>query len=517
MVSNSGISFSGLGSGLDTQAIVRQLVSIERLPIQSLQSRRGTEQRRLDLVGDLGELVRGLKDKAEQLATAEDFFAFAATISDEAAATVTADSGASQGTHTLDVQRLAATDRWAFDAVGSRTENLSVTAGEQISFKIGTTDYTLTIDENQSSLDDIASQLEAMAPDEISASVVNTGTESAPRYQLVIASTASGEEGRITDIFSNVGQTGGLLGLPPDGATALTIDYSAPDGNGQSTSTNNITVGNDALAEIDGLLVRRSTNTFTDVIEGVTLELRGLTGGDAATVSVEPDREAVRGQIDEFITAYNEVIDFVNQQQTFTPSDSDEEAGTTGGLLFGDSILGSVERSLQRALFNVDLNTVINDTEGFSTLAAVGIEQDREGRLSVNSATFDEKFAENLPALMELFVDTDGFDNGGADANTPEANVDTTADSGLMNKLVREIDQMFGSIGAVGEVQISGIFDVRSEAIRGAIGRYDDQIDRRERRLERYEETLILRFARLEELMGGLNAQGAALTQALGG
>lgn len=511
MVSNSGISFTGLGSGLDTQAIVSQLVAVERLPILNLQTRRGTEERRLDLIGQLGDLVKGLQSKADDLSTSEEFFAFAATISDEAAATITTTSLAEQGTHTLDVQRLASTDRWAFDAVDSRDTNLTTEAGEQISFSVGTTDYTLTLDPDNSSLDAIASQIEEMTGDEVNASVVNTGTESSPSYQLVLASNVSGEEGRLSDIFSNVGQTGG-------GGSALTIDYSAPDADGDATSASNITVGNDAIAVIDGLTVRRSTNSFSDVITGVTMDLRSLTEDGAATISVEPDRTAVRAQIDEFISAYNEVIDFINTQNTFTPSEGDESGGSTGGLLFGDSILSNVKGSIQSALFNIDADVVANDTEGFSTLSLVGIQQDRDGRLSVDSSTFDEKFAENLPLLMDLFVDTDGFDNGDATANTPEYYQDTSADSGLMNTLSRAIDQMFGTLDSGdSDFQIQGIFDVREEAIQASIERYDDQITRREGRLESYEETLILRFARLEELMGGLNAQGAALNSALGG
>lgn len=507
MVSSSGISFTGLGSGLDTGAIVQQLVAIERFPINSLQAQRGTEQRRLDLIGQLGDLVKKLQDKAELLATPEDFFAYSATITDESVAAITADSNAAPGSHSLDVQRLAATDRWAFDSVSTRDQNLTDTAGQQISFQVGTTDYTLTVDPGDSSLDAIAAQIENMAPDDIDASVVNTGTESNPTYQLVLSSKASGEEGRITNIFSNVSGPG----------ESLNIAWAAPDVNGESQSTNNVTVGNDALAEVDGLLIRRSTNTFAGVIEGVTIDLRSVTSTGPVSISIDPDREAVRGRIDEFITGYNEVIEFMNKQNSYTAADGDDDEGETGGLLFGDSILSSVRRSLQRALFDVDINTVINDTEGFSTLGLVGIEQDRDGTLSIDSSVFDEKFTENLDALMDLFADTDGFDNGGALPNTPEYYQDTTADSGLMDKLVREIDQMFGDLASgESEIQIQGIFDVRQDAIRDSIKRYDTRIERRETRLERYEETLILRFARLEELMAGLNAQGNALSATLG-
>lgn len=511
MVSSSGISFSGLGSGLDTQAIISQLVSIERIPIRTIEGRRSNEQRKLDLVGQLGDLVKKLQTKAEALATPEEFYAYASTISDETVATVTTDSNAQPGTHTLDVQRMAATDRWAFDSNSSREQNLASGANELISFKVGTTDYSLTLDPTSSSLDDIADQIEAMAGDVVNASVVNTGTESSPAYQLVLASKVSGEEGRMTDLFSNVGQN------PMAAGEGLSINYAAPDGEGNSQSANNITVGNDALAEIDGLLIRRSTNSFTEVIEGVTLDVRALNESGPVTISIDADREAVRGRIDEFVSTYNEVMTFIDGQSTFTPSTDDDDNGGTTGLLFGDSIVSSVKRTIRSALFDVDLQSTINDSEGYSTLNLIGIEQGRDGQLSVDATVFDEKFTANLPALMDLFADTDGFDNGGAEPNTPGYNVDTSADSGLMAKLMRGIDQMFGAQDSgSSEFTIEGIFDLREAAIQGSIKRYDGQIERRESRLESYEERLVLQYARLEEVMAGLNAQGSALNAVFG-
>ncbi len=512
MVSSSGISFSGLGSGLDTQAIVAQLVSIERIPINTLQSRRGTEQRKLDLVGQLGDLVKNLQEKAEALSTPDEFYSYSSTISDESVATVTTDSNAQPGTHILDVQRMAATDRWAFDAVSVRDRNLASGEGEQISFKVGTTEYSLTLDPDESSLDSIASQIEAMAGETVSASVVNTGTEASPSFQLVLSSKVSGEEGRLTDIFSNVGQGPSATG------EVLKLNYSPPSADGEPQSDNNITVGNDALAEVNGLLIRRSTNSFTEVLEGVTIDLRAQNQNGPVTITIDSDRTEVRGRIDEFVASYNEVMSFIDAQSTFTPSTDEDDNGGTTGLLFGDSIVSSVKRSIQSALFDVDIDTAINDSEGFSTLNLIGIEQDSDGQLSVNSAIFDEKFTENLPALMDLFADTDGFDNGGALPNTPGYTVDVSADSGLMDRLVRSIDQMFGrqESGDL-EFNIEGIFDLRESAISDTIERYDSQIERREERLDSFEERLILQYATLEEVMAGLNAQSSALNAAFAG
>jgi len=507
MVGSTGISFSGLASGIDTQAIVRQLVQIERLPIQTLQSRRSAEQRRLDLVSQLGDLVKALQKKAEALQTTGEFKSNAATISDATIGTVTAGTTAIAGSHTLEVVRLAATDRWVFDAVSSRTEDLSTTTGQQVDFTIGQTSYSLSVDPSRSSLDEIAADINNMASVDVNASVVNTGTESNPTYQLVLASKVPGEDGRITGLSSNVG-----------GASEnLTVNWIAPDGNGVPQSGNNITVGNDARALIDGLLVRRSDNDFSNVLEGVTISFsRTTTPGDPAILSVEPDREAVRAKIDEFVASYNAVQSLINSQSTFTPSTEQGNNGGTTGILFGDTLLTGVRSALDRALFRPIAGQTVNDPEAFSTLSIIGIKRDRSGLLSVDDTKFDEKFSEDLDALAGLFTDDDGFDNGGAVGGSPEYYVDQSADSGLMASLVREVGRMFGTLpGSNSTVTLRGIFDAKRDAIKERMKNFDRDIERKERRIESFEQNLILQYARFEELMSSLNAQGASLNGAL--
>lgn len=508
MVGSTGISFSGLASGIDTQAIVSQLVQLERLPIKTLEARRSTEKRKLDMVGQLADLVKKLKEKAKALQTTGQFKSNTANLSDNSVGTVEASSVAIAGSHTLDVERLAATDRWAFDSVTTRDQDLTAASGRQVSFTVGQTAYSLVVDPSRSSLDEIAADINEMAGTDVAASVVNTGTESNPTYQLVLASKTSGEDGRLTNIFTDVGGA----------ADDLTITWSAPDGNGEAQSTNNITVGNDALARIDGLLVRRSENEFSGVVEGLTISAsRTTTPGDPAIVTVEPDREAVRAKLDEFVSAYNAVQSFINTQSKFTPSEDPDENGGTTGLLFGDSLLGGVRSAMSRSLFSPDIDTVLNDSEGYSTLSLVGVKQERDGLLTINETTFNAKFSDNLEALAALFTDDDGFDNGGAAPGDPNYYVDQSSDTGVMAKLVREIDRMFGTLaGSTSELTLRGLFDTKQESLRARIKLFDADIERKEDRIVRYQESLTLQYARFESLMSTLNAQGSSLNASLG-
>jgi len=508
MVSSSGISFSGLASGLDTAAIVQQLLALERIPIQQIETKRDREQEKLDKIDVLSGLVKTLQEKAEGLSESSGLLAYAVTGADPSIATIAATGAAAAGTHTLEVLQLAEIDRWAFDGVADPTVDLGTNGGDQIAFSVAGVDYTVDLEAGASSLEDIAAAFQEQVSDVVTASVVNTGTSSDPSYRLVLASNEPGAENRITDIVSRVEN--------------LTIDYQAPDGDDQATSESNITVGVNAFAKLDGLTVERGSNDFSDVYDGLEITLVGTNVGQPMSFTVDSDREAIRAGIDEFVAAYNEVIGFVNQQSTYTPAESeDEDAVGTTGVLFGDSLLKSVSAALRRSLFDVDVDDVLADTEGYSTLSLIGISVKNDGTLEVDGDVLDEKMAGDLALFADLFTDDDGFDNGGAPPNTNEYYTDQTADSGLMATLAREIDRMFGSFEGpidpnTGErVVLDSIFDLKQDTIRATIRGYDDRISEMERRLTVTEQNLTLRFSRLEELMGALNAQGAALVNAL--
>ena len=488
------ISFGGLASGLDTNAIIQAMVNVERVPIQILQARQQTEQSKLDLVGTFKELVKGLQDKADLLRSADKFYAFTVNTNDESVATFSAGAGAEAGSHTLEVLSLAQADRRAFDGVLDETANLASADGEQVEFTVGGTSYSIAVMQENSSLKDIAGQINDLAGDDVSASVVNVGTEGSPSYQLVLSSDETGEEGRITGITSTI--------------AGLAIDGAGPDGSGNAQSANNITVGSNAVAIIDGLTVERAGNEFNDVVAGVDVTLQSV-GAGPINFTVGADGETVKEQIQEFVDAYNEVVSFVNAQNTYSEDDG------AGGELFGDSLLRTVRDRISQALFNVPTADVVADTQGFSTLSLVGIKQSNDGTLSIDATVFDAKFSENIDALADLFVDTDGFDNGGAADGTPESYIDQTADSGLADNLYRALDLMFGSFADGLGGSSTGLFDAKTEALQSSIDSMQDSIDRKERYLEVFEASLVQRFADLESVMAGLNGQSAALANGL--
>jgi flagellar hook-associated protein 2 len=484
------ISFGGLASGLDTNAIINALVQAESIPIQQLQAKKSEAQSKLDLIGTLKGHLKSLQEKAGKLSKLADFLAFKVSSSEEGVANFSVNGTAQPGSHTLEVLSMAQADRWAFDSVTDPDADLATADGQQLSFTVGSTQYDIAFNAGESSLAEIAQQINDLAGDDVSASVVNTGTGS-NSYQLVLSAKTTGVDARISGITTDI--------------TGLGIDGSGPDGEGVAQSVNNITVGTNAVAIIDGLRVERLENSFNGVINGVDIDAISAEPGHEIQFTVEADPEVVKTQMNEFIDAYNEVMTFINGQNSY-----DEEEGA-GGDLFGDSILRTVRNTLNDALFNLDLTTIQNDTEGYSTLGLIGIKSSSDGTLSMNETTFDEKLSENLQALADLFVDMDGFDNGGAEPNTPGFYTDTTSDTGLAARLDRAIDRLIDPVKIADGEYVDALFDSRTKTIKDSMTRYDKEIGNLERYLETFEEQQRARFASLEELMGQLNAQSQSL------
>jgi len=473
----SGITFSGLGSGIDTASLVARLVQLEGLRKAQLESKKEIAQDKQKAVSKLETLVKALQTKTEGMSSTSEFLKLKGSASREGVLSFQVASTAVQGSHTIEVQQLAAYDRWAFDAVVDPDADLAGGPGEQITFTAGGTNYAVSIDPSASSLKEIANAINDQAEADVSASVVNVGTNSAPSWKLVVASKDSGEAGRITGLASTI--------------SGLSIDGTSPaPGAGTPVSTNNLTVGTNAIALVDGLLVERDTNEFEGVLEGVTFTAQSADVGNPVDISIEPDNAAIKSGLKEFVAAYNEVIKYVNEQNKYSEDDG------AGGALFGDSTVSLVRSRIRDSLFKVPLATVQADTEGYSTLGLVGIGVEKDGTLKIDESKLDEKITANVGALANLFTDDDGA-----------AGVDT----GLAAQLTSAIDSLVDrGVGPNGE-GLKSMFGAKNDSLTAQISELDKRIAEEETRLDKYEETMRLRFANLESVMAQLNAQSSAL------
>lgn len=480
------ISFGGLASGLDTNAIISALMKIEKQPIQKLESQKGDIDFKLDMIGTFEKFLDKLRDKAKDLSTEADFKSYSVKLSQEGVAGLTVTGAPAVGGHTLTVNSLATADRWSFAGAAPIADpDVDLLAADgTFSFTYGTTTHDVALTATASTLDEIAAAINSQAGEDVTASVVNVGTEGSPAYKLVVTGNDTGADHEL--VFTSV-----------------------PAELGAGTE---LTDAANASITVDGLTVERATNEFSDVVEGLTIDAQSADPGKTISFAVEIDSKGIKDKLKGFVDAWNSVMEFVNDQNTYDPE-------ADAPPLFGETLLLSVRSEIRSAMFSLspaEQAKIVNDPTGFDTLSIIGIKSNVDGTLTIDDKKLDAKLAEDPDLFADLFVDNDGFDNGGVtDENDADFYTDTSADKGLMEKLWRAIDKLKDSKTSSDGV-VPGLFKARKATLNDEKGRLDDQIERLTDQAESLEEQLVLKFSKLEELMGGLTAKQAQLSAMFG-
>jgi len=225
---------------------------------------------------------------------------------------------------------------------------------------------------------------------------------------------------------------------------------------------------------VDGISLARATNLLSDVIPGVTLDLKSSSATEVQ-VTVNDDTEAIKKQLNEFITAYNEVTSFIAEKTKF------DSATKTGGPLIGDATVASLKRSLQSLI-----TTPVAGSP--SILSEIGIATQKNGTLSVNSAKFDAALKANLAGVGNLFA---------------------AATDGLAKSVINFAD----AATRLGD----GVLSARIDGAQNEIKKIGDRIASKENSISRLMEDLTRKFTALESLVSQINTQGSYLTQQLAG
>jgi flagellar hook-associated protein 2 len=372
----STISFGGLASGLDTNAIINGLLGVEKVPLTNLRARQTEVINAQNQITGLVTRLSALKSSAQALSTPQGFSAYKATSSDPAlVATVT--GVASSGSYSIQVGALAREERRYSAGQTSGTDALGLAGSLSLQVGAGTT-ANLTVDANDS-LTSIASKING-AGLRASASVVYDGSS----YYLQVRGLDTGASNALT-----VSESGFSLGLNAPGAVR------------QSAQNAQIT--------LDGITISRSTNQLTGVIPGVTLALTKTTTSPAE-LGISSDPESLKSKINNFVTAYNEAV-----------SASKNAAGygtlkASNQLLSGDTAIRSALDRVSRSL----TQPVAGATGKYVTLGSVGVQVNRDGSLRFDDSKFSQALQSDPAGVAKIFV-TDST-TGAVGAFTPLIN-----------------------------------------------------------------------------------------------
>jgi len=454
------ISFGGLGNGLDFGQVVDQLVKVAQLPVDRLTKKRTDLNAKLTDLTTVSTKVAALQSAAEALRLSTSFDKTTVSVSDPTVLSASASSSGGTGTYSVRVVQLAQSHQIVSKlakSVSSETTDIVSGTSATFTFKVGSgSNQTVNLGAS-ATLSDLQDQINDLGAG-VTASLINTGTESTPSYRLALSSNNTGSDNAITivtdgtdlDLLNGTG-TGG-------------IDILSAAQNAQ------IQIGDQAL---NPLTIERSSNTVSDAIPGLSLTLSKTTGTDTVQVNLVQDLNAVKTNIKSLATAYNEVMKFINERTTY------DVASKQGGVFFNESSARTVIARLRTAL-----SSSVSGATTYTSVGQIGFKTERDGTIAVDDGQLTTALNTNYNAVKALFA------NQGAAA-------------GLAQSLMSAVDALNDVSG--------GALTLRKNGLTGEITRVGDDIARQEDAVSRYEERLRRQFAALDGLLRQLQGQSSFL------
>jgi flagellar hook-associated protein 2 len=418
------------GQGIDVSSLVQQILSESSGELTEWQNEQSTLQTQAsDLTsinGDLNSLATAVQALADPLGA---LTALTANSSDNSVLTATASASATAGTNQIVVNNLATAGTvYTDDFTGGADASIlpsGQTSGEidlQIGGSNGTIDpITITAGSNDT-LNTLASYINNQSLG-VTASVVTDANGS----RLALVSQSTGSTGALAITSNNTD-----------------LNFDAPTG------------GANASLTIDGIPYSSTSNTITGAIPGVTLNLAGANPNETVQLTVGTDPTQITDAINNFVSAYNQVIGDINQQYTINPSTNSE------GPLGSDSSL----RDLQSSLL-ADAAYSVSGNSGYVNLASLGINTNDDGTLTVDSSQLASVLSSNPSAVQNFFqnASSTGFANNfntdltnQTNPTTGPLNVDLTQNNAEQQDLTTSINNFETQLAAQ-QTQLTSEFD----------------------------------------------------------
>ncbi len=356
------ITALGIGSGLDANSIVDQLMQLEQQPLVNMQAEEASYLAELSALGQLRSAVSSFQDAADALTSASDFDVYTATSADTAIFTASANSSAGAGTYDIKVQSLAQAQKQGSNSFSDSDTATVGNSGDTVKITVGSSSFTVEI--GAMTLNEIAAAINGASGNVgVTASVIQ---EDSSTYYLTLTSDETGTANTMTLAFEDSG------GSPIADPLGMVQIQAADDAEILVDNTYTIT---------------RSSNTISDAINGVTITLQD-TSASAVTLNVSQNTGAVSSAVDDLVDAYNSLLSTVS------------ELGS--GQLNGDSTL----RTLMNQVRSV-MNTAAYGLSGdYSYLYDIGVEFEKDGTMSVDSTTLNSALTTNMASVAELFSDS---------------------------------------------------------------------------------------------------------------
>ncbi len=471
------ITFSGLASGIDTDSIITEMMSLERAPIKQIESRKDDEKKRLEAFSQFKTRLEALRTAVSDMKLTSDIRTNSVNLSSDKHISATS-SGSDTGNYDVAVAQLSQVQKSVSNGFESRTAPVLGTG----IVKINDTEISVTADNNSliSLVESVNAQTDKTG---VKASIINDGSGGDEAYRLV---------------FTGV-----------DSETSFTVDDSGLNGAEKALNVTSTQEAQQAVAFIDGIQIVSSTNTIKDAVSGLSIELNSVNSYSGGTpeagkkpwewadkpvyettgLEIKADTDALKEKLTTFVGAYNSIMDWISSgydefgASRASVAGEDEEADEVlSSLVRGDSAINNAKRQLQEVLTDA-----VKDSGRYDILSEIGISTNRDGSLSQKNTKLDKALDEHYDDVVSLLA-------GGETTN------------GVMKKFNTLLLDLTSAS--------RGVYATEKENYEDTIKSYNSQIDNMERRIRQRETTLRSQFSAMESLISQMNSQSSFLAQA---
>jgi flagellar hook-associated protein 2 len=444
---------SGIGSGLDIDGLVKNLVAAEGNATGArLTAKEAGYQAKLSALGSFRAALDKLKSALAPLKEVAKFQGRAVTVGDAKILTATAATNAVPGTYNVEVERLARAHRLASGAFAAT--DTAVGSGT-LRITLGGNSVDVTISAQGNTLADIRNAINAVDGNPgASATIVN---ESGVGNRLVLSSAKTGATNTIgvTVVSGDAGLSALVAGIT---TTQTPLD---------------------SRIVVNGYVHESATNSVSTAVDGLTFNLLAQSETDVTTpVGVTFDKTAATKAVNDFVGAYNSLVTSLRTVSSFNADTK------IAGALFGDATLRDFVNALRR-----EIGTPATGLGGtFATLSEIGVAFQVDGTLAVDSKKLDTFITDHFDEVGNLFAYA-----GDADAT-----------EGVARRLDRLID---------GYVKSDGLIDARTKGLQSSIDSIGKSREALNERLAALEKRLRTQFSAMDTLVAQLRSTSNFLTQ----
>ncbi|MBC7464383.1 MAG: flagellar filament capping protein FliD [Bdellovibrio sp.] len=440
------IRISGLASGLPSN-LVDQVIEAERIPIKTMQEQKTKIEDKVKLVTDLETKINDITKNLGTIIGPRGFTdrKLNSSFPDVINGTLDADK-AEAGEWNVEVLQLAG--RPSVVTNGAPDKDKTTMGVGYLKFDTAEGPREVYINEDNSTLDKIAETINNSNVG-VKAIVINDRKDKEDNFKLQITGTKTGDGNEVK--FPTVYLLDGKMDLQFEAETKA----------------------NNAKYKLDGHEYESESNTISDVIPGLTLDLKQAAVGKPVRLQVTENREVISGKVKSFVDSYNAALSFIQNQHKLT---NDAKGNPKLGPLGGDSMLRMTESRLRTTIQDAQ------DTDSkFKHVIELGIEFNRNGTLTLNEEKFN-KTVNAEPDEVAKFLRGDFISKGFIPS--------------LKKNIATIVDMSTGPV------------TTRKKSYQDRAAAIDKKIEQKERSLSKREEQIRAQFSRMEETMSKMKSQG---------